>query len=106
MAPYAVTSPPTAPRVRCTRPESRHPTQNFQFDTVKLHNDSDVRIHAAALVEWQRKYVTVYNGPSLAVWGSDFQFTEAETWFMQMDQVIAEINDHPERYGNATAQYV
>ena len=103
MAPYAVT---TAPRVRCTRPESRHPTQNFQFDTIKLHNNSDVRIHAAALVEWQRKYATVYNGPSLAVWGSDFQFTEAETWFMQMDQVIAEINDHPERYGNATAQYV
>ena len=31
------------------RPASRHPTKDFQFDTIKLHNESDVRLHAAAL---------------------------------------------------------
>ena len=78
---------------------------NFEFDKLKLHNASDVRTYARALVDWGRKYVTVYQGPQLAVWGSDFQFTQAGMWFSQMDQVIAEVNAHPARYGNATVRF-
>ena len=84
---------------------SRHPPINFQFDTAKLNNASDVQQHAKSLVDWSRRYATVYQGPSLAVWGSDFQFTQAGQWFSQMDQVIEEINAHPDTYGNASVRY-
>lgn len=87
-------------------PPSRHPSPvNFEFDKLKLHNASDVHAYARALVDWGRKYVTVYQGPQLAVWGSDFQFTQAGMWFSQMDQIIAEVNANPARYGNATVRY-
>jgi hypothetical protein len=40
----------------------------------------------------------------LQVWGSDFQFTNADVWFRQMDLLVAEINGNPGKYG-AHVQY-
>ena len=85
--------------------KSRWPKVGFQFDSQKLHNQSDVRRYADALVEWARRRATVYQGPQLAVWGSDFQFTNAEPWFSQMDTVINEVNQNPLVYGNVTVRY-
>ena len=83
----------------------RHPTLSFNFGAQVIHNESDVAAYASSLVNYSRHRATAYQGPFLAVWGSDFQFVNASSWFGQMDLVLAEIAAHPEKYGGATARY-
>ncbi len=92
----------------------RSPDVTFDFDTLKLvpgeRGRADVERYAKALVQWSRNRGAVYrNHRHLAVWGSDFQFTNAGLWFQQMDLIIAEINDPRSiatgKYGGATIRY-
>ncbi len=61
-------------------------------------------MYAHSLVDWARASLPVYQGPFLAAWGCDFQFTNASMWFQQMDLLIDEISSNPDVY-NATVQY-
>ena len=83
----------------------RGPAVSFAFDTRVLKTPDDVERYATELVYWSRHRGSVYRGNRhLAVWGSDFQFTNAGLWFEQMDQLIAEINGNPQKY-NARIRY-
>ena len=83
----------------------RSPAISFAFDTVKLKTQEDIEKYAKELVYWSRNRGSVYRGNRhLAVWGSDFQFTNAGLWFQQMDLLIAEINGNVEKY-NAKIRY-
>jgi hypothetical protein len=83
----------------------RGPALTFDFGTRKLNNQSDVERYAKELVYWSVHRGSVYRGNRhLAIWGSDFQFSNAGMWFDQMDLLVKEINSNPEKY-NATIQY-
>lgn len=81
-----------------------NPELSFDFSVPRVVNESMVERYSRALVDWSRKRATVFQGPHLAVWGSDFRFVNASSWFDQMDLVIAEINSNPSKY-NATVRY-
>jgi hypothetical protein len=91
-------SPPT-----CTDP-SRAPRLPFAFSSQVLTSHDLVVEYSHALVDWARASLPVYQGPFLAAWGCDFQFTNATSWFSQMDLIIDEISSNPDVY-NATVQY-
>ena len=81
------------------------PDVSFAFDRLVLRTQADVERYAAALVRWSKARGAVYRGNRhLAVWGSDFQFTDAGLWFRQMDRILDEVNRHPTKYG-ATIRY-
>lgn len=88
----------------CTDP-SIAPTLSLGFSSWVLTSPAAIQAHAAALVTWARAQNSVFPSASfLAVWGGDFQFTNASMWFDQMDLLVREINGNPSRY-NATIRY-
>ena len=87
----------------CTDP-SRAPALSLAFASPVLTSHDLVVKHAHALVDWARASLPVYQGPFLAAWGCDFQFTNASMWFDQMDLIVQEISSNPDAY-NATVQY-
>jgi hypothetical protein len=40
-----------------------------------------------------------YRGPQLAVWGSDYAFTDASSMYSNMDKIIFHVNADPAKYG-------
>ena len=87
----------------CTDP-SRAPVLPLAFSSPVLTSHDVVVKYAHSLVDWARASLPVYQGPFLAAWGCDFQFTNATMWFDQMDLLIQEISSNPDVY-NATVQY-
>jgi hypothetical protein len=87
----------------CTDP-SRAPVLPLAFSSPVLTSHDLVVKYAHALVDWARASLPVYQGPFLAAWGCDFQFTNATMWFDQMDLIVEEISNNPDVY-NATVQY-
>jgi hypothetical protein len=70
------------------RPPPPPPHTHTHATPARPHEQADVEMYAAVLVEWSTGRGAVYRGNRhLAVWGSDFQFTNASMWFQQMDQV-------------------
>lgn len=82
-----------------------HPTVPFRFDTERVRSPKLVQKYALALVQWASYQSRVFQGPYMADWGSDFSFGNASQWFGQMDQVLEEINGHPERYNGTSVRY-
>ena len=41
----------------------------------------------------------MYRGPQLAVWGSDYRFTDALANFGNMEKVLGYVNAHPDKFG-------
>ena len=80
------------------------PTKSFAFSEWVLKTQADVEAWAAALVSWSRARGSVFQAGHLAVWGSDFQFANASSWFRQMDMIVKEITNNPKKY-NANIRY-
>ena len=62
-------------------------------------NSSNVGHFAAALKEFVQQRKPVFQGPILAVWGSDYRFMNASLMYGNMKKIHAEVNAHPQKYG-------
>ena len=51
------------------------------------------------MIEFAKNRTDIYQGPILTVWGSDFEFHQAEPMFGNMSLIHEEINSNPEKYG-------
>ena len=51
------------------------------------------------MIEFAKNRTDIYQGPILTVWGSDFEFHQAQPMFGNMSLIHEEINSNPEKYG-------
>ena len=59
----------------------------------------NVEVFAHTLAGFARGRRNVYQGPMLAVWGSDYRFHNASKMFGNMSRIHEEINANPAKYG-------
>ena len=57
--------------------------------------DDNVDAYADLFLEFVRDRRDQYQGPILAVWGSDYRFTQASYMYGNMSKIISHINNHP-----------
>ena len=58
-------------------------------------DDSNIGAYANMFLDFVRDRREQFQGPILAVWGSDYRFTQAQYMYGNMSKIIAHINGHP-----------
>lgn len=72
---------------------------DFSNDKNAIVNSTVLKQKAQAFVNFVNANTPVYQGPVMAVWGSDFAFSNAEVMFGNMSLVVDELNANPDQYG-------
>jgi len=67
-------------------------------------NDGNVAAYADMLLDFARERRPNFQGPILAVWGSDYRFTEAQYMYGNMSKIVNHINDNP--VGDGLARHI
>ena len=68
-------------------------------------NASNVEDFAWTLLNFLRLRASVYQGPIMGAWGSDYRFMNASINYMNMKKIHSEINDNPAKYNNASIRF-
>lgn len=84
------------PDIKCT---AANANLTFKWPGAPSVTRGNIEEYARMLAAFARKRSGVYQGPFLAVWGSDYLFFNASSMYRNMDKIHVEINANPAKYG-------